>query len=253
MCFVYILGEAAVYELFYLRFTFKLSFFFRVFQHGSGASFKAIIPLSVTLPLAIGLKNFGFLIALLSYAKSVILGLSFLDPKDLCLKHSVCTYLTSCQTKNWVASMIELTLIFNASYVCHYKNIFWSASFVKFPWRCWTEISQSWKDLRKTLQSHENLRSLTDLNGANIGFCSISRDRLFWMFMMPKNQSINQQKRTVSAASGGKYVNRILLTKLSTWAASLPFLFCVRGQLNMFIWNFWENVWKNSALYFHKK
>ena len=29
--------------------------------------------------------------------------------------------------------MIELTLIFNPSYICHDKNIFWSVSFVKFP------------------------------------------------------------------------------------------------------------------------
>ena len=54
------------------------------------------------------------------------------------------------------------------------------------PWRCWTEFSQSWKGLRKTLPSHENLRSLTDLNGANIGFRSNSRDWLFWMFVMWK-------------------------------------------------------------------
>ena len=62
------------------------------------------------------------------YRKSAILGLSFLDPKDLCLpnqfsrgswqKRSVSTYLTWCQRRNWVASMIELTLIFNPSYVC---------------------------------------------------------------------------------------------------------------------------------------
>ena len=55
------------------------------FRRGSGPSVKAIIPLSVTLPLAIGLKSFWFLIALLLYPKSTILGISFLDPKDLCL------------------------------------------------------------------------------------------------------------------------------------------------------------------------
>ena len=62
--FCYILGEAAVDEFFYSRFTFKLSFFLGFFQHGSGSSVKAIMPLSVTLPLAIGLKIFWFLIAL---------------------------------------------------------------------------------------------------------------------------------------------------------------------------------------------
>ena len=30
------------------------------FQHGSGSSVKVIMPLSATLPLAIGLKIFGF-------------------------------------------------------------------------------------------------------------------------------------------------------------------------------------------------
>ena len=86
------------------------------FWHGSGSSVKAIMPLSATLPLAIGLKCFWFLIALLVYPKSTILGLSFLNPKDLCLpnqflrgswqKRSVSTYLTWCQRRNWVASMI---------------------------------------------------------------------------------------------------------------------------------------------------
>ena len=59
---------------------------------------------------------------------------------------------------------------------CHNMNIFWSASFVKFPWHCWTEFSQSWKDLRKTLRSHENLRSLTDLSDGNIGIHSNVHD-----------------------------------------------------------------------------
>ena len=68
----------------------------------------------------------------------------------------------------------------------HDMNIFWPASFVKFPWYRWTESNQSWKGLRKTLWSHENLQSLTDLSGANIGIHSNSRDWLFWMFIMPK-------------------------------------------------------------------
>ena len=40
------------------------------FRHGSGSSVKAIMPLSATLPLAIGLKCFWFLVALLLYTKS---------------------------------------------------------------------------------------------------------------------------------------------------------------------------------------
>ena len=55
------------------------------FQHRSGSPVKTIMPLSTTLPLAIGLKFFWLLIALLLYPKSAILGLSFLGPKDRCL------------------------------------------------------------------------------------------------------------------------------------------------------------------------
>ena len=75
------------------------------FWYGSGSPVKVIVPLSAALPLAIGLKKcFWFLIALLLYPKSTLLGLSFLDPKDLCLpnqflrrswqERSVGTYLT---------------------------------------------------------------------------------------------------------------------------------------------------------------
>ena len=56
---------------------------FQGFRHGNSSSVKAIMPLSATLPLAIGLKCFWFPKAL--YPKSTILGLSFVDPKDLCL------------------------------------------------------------------------------------------------------------------------------------------------------------------------
>ena len=73
-----------------------------------------------------------------------------------------------------------------AHYACHDMSSFWPASFVKFPWRYWTEFIQSWKDLRKTIRSHENHWSLTDLSGANTAFHSNSRDSLFWIFMMLK-------------------------------------------------------------------
>ena len=141
-------------------------------------------------------EMFLFSNRLLLYQKSTILRLSFLDPKDLCLpnqfsrgsrqKHSVSTYLTWCQRRNWAASMIWLTLIFNPLHVCHDMNNFWPVSFVEFPWYCWTEFSQFWKDLKKTLQSHENLQSLTNLSVANIGIHSNSRECLFWMFIMSK-------------------------------------------------------------------
>ena len=59
---------------------------------------------------------------------------------------------------------------------------------------------QSWNNLRKILQSHENFWSLTDLILANIGFHSNSRDWLFWVFMMSKiNSLINEQKCVVLA------------------------------------------------------
>ena len=46
------------------------------FHYGSGSLDKAIMPLSTALPLAIGLNFFWFLIELLLYPKSAILGLS---------------------------------------------------------------------------------------------------------------------------------------------------------------------------------
>ena len=45
------------------------------------------------------------------------------------------------------------------------------------------------------------------------------------MFVMSKIQSINKKKCADSAASGGLYANKTLLTILSTWAASLTFIF----------------------------
>ena len=56
---------------------------------------------------------------------------------------------------------------------------------------------------------------------------------------MSKKQSINEQKRAVSAASGGPYANRTLLkVELRTWAfifEFIAFIFELRGQLYMFI------------------
>ena len=67
-----------------------------------------------------------------------------------------------------------------------------------FPWHCWTEFNQSWKDLRKTLQSHEILQSLIDLSGANIGRHSLKIKRLVNLNVYDvKNQSINEQERAV--------------------------------------------------------
>ena len=84
------------------------------FQHGSDSSVKAIMPLSATLPLAIGLKCFWFLIALLLYPKSTILGLSFLDPKDLCLPNqfskAFCQYILNLMSKKKLGSFNDLII-----------------------------------------------------------------------------------------------------------------------------------------------
>ena len=45
------------------------------------------------------------------------------------------------------------------------------------------------------------------------------------MFMMTRNQFINGKKHDVSAAFGVLYANRTLVTKPSTWARSLTFIF----------------------------
>ena len=72
------------------------------------------MPLSATLPLAIGLKCFWFLIALLLYLKSTILGLSFLDLKDLCLPNqfskAFCQYILNLMSKKKLGSFNDLII-----------------------------------------------------------------------------------------------------------------------------------------------
>ena len=162
--------------------------------------------------------------------------------KESWQKCSVSTYLPWCWRRNWVPSMIELTVIFNPSYVYDDMNILWRASLEKFPWRCSTEFSQSWKYCRKTLQNHENLGSLTDLNGANwfsfkfmrLGISNIDN---------VKKQSIDEQKRAVPADYGGPYTNRtLLIAELRAWAAKPYISFWVRGQLDVFISKLWQNM-----------
>ena len=63
----------------------RLNFYsFLGFQHGNGSSVKTIMLLSAALPLAIGLDFFWFVIPLLLYRKSAMLGLSFPNPKYIC-------------------------------------------------------------------------------------------------------------------------------------------------------------------------
>ena len=112
----------------------------------------------------------------LDYPSSILIDLCLLNQfsRGSLQKRSVSTYLTWRQRRNWVASMIQLTLIFNPSYVC---LLIWTFS--------GQYLSQS-KDLRKTSQNHENIWSVADLSSVKIGFYSNSRDKLFWMFMMSK-------------------------------------------------------------------
>ena len=89
------------------------------FQHGSGSSVKVIMRL---LPLAIGLKCFWFLIALLLYPKSTILGLSFLDPKDLCppnqFSKEFCQYILNLISKKKLGSFNDWINTYFQSFMC---------------------------------------------------------------------------------------------------------------------------------------
>ena len=167
------------------------------FQHGKGSSIKAIIPLSATFPLVIGL-NFLFCN---SIVKSKVSHTWIIFPQswrslptkpvfERILTKGFCQYILNLMSKKKLVSFsLDWINGYFQSFIRlppHDMNIFWPASLSKFLWRFWTEFSQSWNNLRKTLWSHENLRSLTDLSGANIGFHSNSRDWLFWVFMMSK-------------------------------------------------------------------
>ena len=92
------------------------------FQHGSDSSVKAIMRLSATLPLAIGLKCFWFLIALLLYPKSTILGLSFLNPKDLCLPNQFSKtfyqYILNLMSKKKLGSFNDWINAYFQSFIC---------------------------------------------------------------------------------------------------------------------------------------
>ena len=181
-------------SFFYSRFTFKLSFVFRF------STWKWLVSSGnhTTITISDGLKCFWFLIVLFLYRKVNHTWIIFprsersLPTKSVfkgILTKAFCQYILNLILNKKLGSFNDLiinTYFFNPSYVCHDidMKIFWPASFVKFPLYYWTEFSQSWKDLMKTLRSHGNLQSLTDLiNGTNIGTYSNSRDWLFWMLM----------------------------------------------------------------------
>ena len=139
MCFVIFLEKQQLMSFFIQDL--HLSFdSFQGFQHGNGSSVKAIMPLSATLPVAIGLKCFWFLIALLLYQSQPCLDYlssiqqifayqpSFRENLD----KSFLTYILNLMSKKILGSFNEA----NPSYACHDMNIFWQASFVKFPWHC---------------------------------------------------------------------------------------------------------------------
>ena len=123
--FCYILRKAAVDEFFSSRFTFTFILFLGL-QHGSASSLKAVMPLSATSPLAIGLKFLWFLIVLLLYPKSTILGLFFLDPKEICLPNQLsrgswqkrCPYILNLISKKKLGSFNDWINSYFQSFIC---------------------------------------------------------------------------------------------------------------------------------------
>ena len=196
--FCYILGKAAVDGFFYSGFTVKLPFFFRFptwkwlarqlrqschFSNTTISDWFEMFLISNSIIVISKVKHTWII-----FPRSQR-SLPTKPPVfERILTKAFCQYIIHLMSKTKLSSFNHLINAYFQSFicVCHDMNIFWPAPFVKFPWHCWTEFSQSWKDLRKTLQSHENLQSLTDLSGANIGIHSNSRDWLFWMFMMSK-------------------------------------------------------------------
>ena len=115
--FCFDLGEAAVGEFFYSRFTFKISFFFRfstwkwLVIEGNHATISRIT-------VSKWFEFFCFVIALLLYQKSAILGLFFLNSKDLCLPNqfskAFCQYIPNLMSKK------KERLIIDRSKWCQY-------------------------------------------------------------------------------------------------------------------------------------
>ena len=121
------------------------------FQHGSGSSVKAImLPTISSITISDWFEFFWFVITLLSYRKSAIFGLSFLDPQDICLSYqfskAFCQYILNLMSKKKLGSFNDWINAYFQCLIClppHDLNIFWPAFLSKFPWRFWTEFSQS--------------------------------------------------------------------------------------------------------------
>ena len=101
------------------------------------------------------------------------------------LTKAFCQYTLNLSSKKKLGSLNNLINAYFQSFIClPWYGHFLASIFCKVSLALPNRIQPSWEDLRKTLRSHENLRSLTDLIGANIGIHSNSRNWLFWMFMM---------------------------------------------------------------------
>ena len=152
------------------------------------------------------------------YRKSAIIGLSFLDSKDFCLsnqfsrapwqKHSVSIYLTRCQKKFCLASMIELKLIYNTSYICR------STIYEHFLARISSKVSLAFlKRIQPILEElQENItKSWKPLIIDRSKWCyyrfSFKFKRLIILSAHSvKNQPINEQKCTVLARCNVKNI-----------------------------------------------
>ena len=125
--------------------------------------------------------------------------------------------------------------------------------FCKVFWHGCTEFNQSWKDLRKTLWSHENIQWLTDLSVANIIFVQIHETWYFESLMSKKQSIINKRKRAISAAS--TLMDRMLIKLyLQNW---VPWLQVLHSFLsNGSTWYVHLKVlvrYVNSILYLHRE
>ena len=119
--------------------------------------------------------------------------------------------------------MIELTVRFKPTLVCHEINIFLPIfeGKVTLPPKC----SQPLRYCKNTFCGQEKRWSLMGLNGTKSGFLSDWYAMTFSTFMISKNVSSNKQKSAVPAASGGPYVDKtLLIDKLKTQTASLTFM-----------------------------
>ena len=111
--------------------------------------------------------------------------------------------------------MIELTVKFKPTWVCHKINIFLPIfeGKVTLPSKC----SQSLKYCENTFCGQKKCRLLMGLNGTKSGFLSDWCAMTFSTFMTSKNVSSNKQNPAVLVPSGGPYVDKTLLNdKLKT-------------------------------------